>query len=49
MTVFFTFPSPATGQWAGVFGIRRLFGKKASELIKKEESNLIQRPVQQLE
>lgn len=48
LTVFFTFPSPAIGPWAGVAGIRRLFGKKAFDIIKKEEGNRIQALVKSL-
>jgi len=47
LDVFYSMPSPATGKWSGVAGLKRLFGRNAferiSELEKKRVESMIKK------
>jgi hypothetical protein len=43
LTVLLTFPSPSSGKWSGVAGVKKLFGAKAFEKLMKKESERVKR------
>jgi hypothetical protein len=42
LDVFYSMPSPATGKWSGVVGLRRLFGTEAFEEITRSERQRVE-------